>query len=123
MPALIQLALLVVLTAGMGYWVWLWARKPAPFRAGTWLWCGLAGFSLALLLQQALVYVDVPLRKTALLAGLAAAAGFVLLAFRVWRARRKVTWRQWRGWSTRRASWGSEATGFSGMRRSITSIT
>ncbi len=97
MPALIQLALLVGLTAGMGYWVWLWARKPAPFRASTWLWCGLTGFSLALLLQQALVYVDWPLRKTAPVMGMVAVAGLALLGAGLWRARRTVAWRQWRG--------------------------
>ena len=86
MSALFQLAMLVVLAAGMGYWVWLWARQPAPLRAVTWLWCGLAGFSVALLLLQALVYVDWPLRKSAPLLGIVAAVGFALLGLRLVRS-------------------------------------
>ncbi len=96
MSALFQLAMLVVLAAGMGYWVWLWARQPAPLRAVTWLWCGLAGFSVALLLLQALVYVDWPLRKSAPLLGIVAAVGFALLGLRLWRARPMINRRKWR---------------------------
>lgn len=96
MPVLLQLAQLTVLAAGMGYWVWRWARKPAPVRSGTWLWCGLAGLCLTLLLLQALVYADWPLRQTAPFLWMVAAAGFASLTVTGWRARRTIRWRRWR---------------------------
>lgn len=96
MPALLQLAMLAVLAAGMGYWIWVWARKPVPLRASTWLWCGLAGFSLSLLFLQALVYADWPLQKTVPLLWIIAGAGFALLILGVWRARHAVNGRKLR---------------------------
>ncbi|HTL66169.1 MAG TPA: hypothetical protein VL200_00770 [Lacunisphaera sp.] len=90
MPALIQVAILAILAAGAGYWIWRAAKRPAPLRAATWLWCGLAGFGLLFLLLQALAYVDLPLRRTAQWAFAFALAGVVLLGRDAWRARRAI---------------------------------
>ncbi|HVT71626.1 MAG TPA: hypothetical protein VHD61_00700 [Lacunisphaera sp.] len=94
MPALVQVAILVILTAGAGYWIWRVGRRPDPFRAVTWLWCGLAGFGLVFLLLQALAYVDLPLRRTAPWAFAVAVAGAGLLARAAWRARRTLSRRR-----------------------------
>jgi hypothetical protein len=91
----LQLMVLLVFLAGPGYAIWRWVRRPAPLRAATWVWCGLAGFCLAMLFLQALCYAGLPLRRTVAWAALAAAAGVVALLRHLWRQRREVR-RHWR---------------------------
>lgn len=62
---LLQFLCLLVTAAGWGVGVWLITGRPDPLRRGTWLWCGLAGFCAHALVLQGLIYLDLPLSRTA----------------------------------------------------------
>ena len=60
-----QFFCLLVTAAGWSVWVWNFAGRPAPLRRSAWLWCGLGGFCAHALVLQGLVYLDVPITRTA----------------------------------------------------------
>ena len=82
-----QFFCLLVTAAGWGVWVWNFAGRPAPLRRTAWLWCGLGGFCAHALVLQGLVYLDVPITRTAWPAFAVAWAGLATAAWRGWRGR------------------------------------
>lgn len=91
MAACAQLLLLLLTAAGWGWWTWRLLGKPNPARNVTWLWCGLAGFSGQALLLQALIYLDLPLNRTAPWSLGAACVGVAFLAVGLRRGRRALS--------------------------------
>jgi len=91
-----QFFCLLVTAAGWGVWVWNFAGRPAPLRRSAWLWCGLGGFCAHALVLQGLVYLDVPIARTAWPAFAVAWAGLATAAWRGWRGRSTGSGRGWR---------------------------
>ena len=74
---LLQLALLLVTAWGWGFWLSK-IRKPAPssgWKGQDWFFFGLGGFAACILVLHALVYCNLPLKWSAWIALLVAAAG------------------------------------------------
>lgn len=83
---LLHLAILTTTAAGAGFWIWWLAGPPRPERNMTWRWCGAAGFAVHALVLQGLVYLDVPLHRSAPWAlGVVVAGGSALRSWTVHR--------------------------------------
>ncbi|MEO6995934.1 MAG: hypothetical protein ABI273_20185 [Lacunisphaera sp.] len=78
----IQLGLLVMTSAGWGYWVWLTFRVYEHPRRFGWLWCGFTGFAGNALFLQAFVYADLPLSYSAWYGLIVAVGGLVAMTWR-----------------------------------------
>jgi hypothetical protein len=85
-----QIAVLLLAFTGGGYWVWLACGRPALGRGMAWLWSGFAGFCLIALALQALLFLDIPMRRTAPWALAVASLGVVAGVIHAWKSRPKV---------------------------------
>ena len=90
-----QFLCLLVTAGGWGGWVWILTGRPPPFRRATWLWCGLAGFCAHALALQGLIYLDVPIARTAWPAFGVALAGLAAAGWHGWRGRGAGTRHGW----------------------------
>jgi len=86
----LQLLVLAVLSAGPGYLLWRLLRRAGDLPAAAWVWCGVAGFCAAILAVQALVYVDVPIGRSAPVLFFVSLGA---LAWCGWQSRRQWSWR------------------------------
>ncbi len=86
----LQSLALAVFAAGPGHLLWRLARRRVALPASAWVWFGLAGFYAVVLAAQALVYLDVPVRRTAPALFALCAAGAAAGVGRAWRRRREA---------------------------------
>ena len=78
-----QFLCLLLTAGGWGVWIWFLAGRPAPLLRLAWVWCTLAGYCAQALVLQGLIYLNLPLARTAWLGLAIALAGIATAAWRM----------------------------------------